>query len=202
VDPFLDQFTARGILGAMITPAVLISASGTLTLSTSNRLGRVVDRIRVLQSEAEELKPDALDPETVEKRTLISGQLAHLTVRIHFLQTAITILYVAIGLLVGTSIAIGASATANWAFGWLPVGMGLLGATALFFASMLLVREARLAVRSTLLEVEYVKRVVARRTGLPEAAIPNIDLTDLLPGGRWFRKLLTARGRNDQPPPG
>jgi hypothetical protein len=30
----------------MITPALLISASGTLSLSTANRLGRVVDRIR------------------------------------------------------------------------------------------------------------------------------------------------------------
>ena len=32
----------------MITPAVLISASGTLVLSTSNRLTRVVDRVRSL----------------------------------------------------------------------------------------------------------------------------------------------------------
>ncbi|HYU33146.1 MAG TPA: DUF2721 domain-containing protein [Thermoanaerobaculia bacterium] len=30
----------------MIAPAVLISASGTLVLSTSNRLTRVVDRVR------------------------------------------------------------------------------------------------------------------------------------------------------------
>jgi len=37
---------------AMITPAVLISASGTLVLSTGNRLGRIVDRVRVLTAEA------------------------------------------------------------------------------------------------------------------------------------------------------
>jgi len=36
------------VLGAMITPAVLISASGVLVLSTSNRVGRTVDRVRAL----------------------------------------------------------------------------------------------------------------------------------------------------------
>ena len=38
------------ILGAMITPAVLISACGVLVLSTSNRVGRTVDRVRSLAS--------------------------------------------------------------------------------------------------------------------------------------------------------
>lgn len=36
----------------MITPALLISACGTLVLSTSNRLSRVVDRVRVLTAES------------------------------------------------------------------------------------------------------------------------------------------------------
>lgn len=54
MSPFpFDAPAAGEILGAMITPAVLISASGTLTLSTSNRLGRIVDRARVLHTEAE-----------------------------------------------------------------------------------------------------------------------------------------------------
>ena len=37
-----------GILTTMITPAVLISACAGLILSTSVRLGRVVDRVRAL----------------------------------------------------------------------------------------------------------------------------------------------------------
>jgi hypothetical protein len=44
------------ILGAMITPAVLISASGVLVLSTSNRVGRTVDRVRALATEVERLQ--------------------------------------------------------------------------------------------------------------------------------------------------
>ena len=39
---------ALAVLTAMITPAVLISACGALILSTSTRLGRVVDRVRAL----------------------------------------------------------------------------------------------------------------------------------------------------------
>ena len=36
-------------LTAMVTPTLLISATGSLVLSTSTRLGRVVDRVRELE---------------------------------------------------------------------------------------------------------------------------------------------------------
>ena len=165
--PF-DSPAAGDILGAMITPAVLISASGTLTLSTSNRLGRIVDRVRVLQSEAEQLPPwDATDAEALEKRAQIADQIARQAQRIFLLQATLITLYIAIGLLVGSSLAIGISAVARGWFAWLPVVLGLLGALALFVSSMLLIREARLAVKSTLSELDYIERMVARRTGAP-----------------------------------
>ena len=43
------------VLTAMITPAVLISASGTMILSSSTRLGRVVDRTRSLSDRLQEI---------------------------------------------------------------------------------------------------------------------------------------------------
>ncbi len=55
--------SALSVLTAMITPAVLISACGTMILSTSTRLGRVVDRVRALSDRLEELansKPDVM----------------------------------------------------------------------------------------------------------------------------------------------
>jgi len=52
VDPTLS---AVAVLTAMITPAVLISACGSMILSTSSRLGRVVDRVRALSDKLEEL---------------------------------------------------------------------------------------------------------------------------------------------------
>ena len=47
-EPFQNLPSALTILTSMITPALLISATGTFILSTSNRLGRVVDRVRVI----------------------------------------------------------------------------------------------------------------------------------------------------------
>lgn len=173
--PMFDAPTAGDILGAMITPAVLISASGTLTLSTTNRLGRIVDRVRVLHAQAQELPPwDETDLDALDKRALIADQIARQTQRIGILQGAVITLYIAISLLVGASLAVGLSAVAKGRLGWVPVGLGLLGATALFVGAVFLIREARLAVRSTLAELEYVKRMVARRTGAPlPSASPN-----------------------------
>jgi hypothetical protein len=42
-------------LTAMITPALLISATGSMVLSTSTRLGRVIDRVRQLTCQLEDL---------------------------------------------------------------------------------------------------------------------------------------------------
>ena len=42
-------------LTAMVTPTLLISATGSLVLSTSTRLGRVVDRVRELESRLSDL---------------------------------------------------------------------------------------------------------------------------------------------------
>jgi Protein of unknown function (DUF2721) len=160
-----DSVVATEVLGAMITPAVLISASGTLVLSTSNRLTRVVDRVRVLADEALGLhqhEPD--DAGTHErKRSLIEDQLTRLSQRALLLRTALSTLYLAIGLLVATSISIGLVALVEWRYGWVPVALGLAGASALLVASLMLIREARLAVGSTLREMEFVRQVVGRR---------------------------------------
>jgi hypothetical protein len=155
---------AGEILGAMITPAVLISASGTLVLSTSNRLGRVVDRIRSLATTAEELPDVSVEPGVVEKRELISYQVEIQTRRLRMLQSAVIVLYTAIGLLVGASLAVGLSAAAGWALAWVPVGFGLVGASALLFGASVLVRESRLAVKGTLHELDHIWKVVERKT--------------------------------------
>jgi hypothetical protein len=157
---------AGEILSVMITPAVLISASGTLVLSTSNRLGRVVDRIRKLATLAEELPEVSVNLEVIEKRALIAQQIDYLTKRLRLLQSAVIVLYSAIGLLVGSSLAIGLSSAAGWALSWVPAGFGLLGATALLYAASVLVRESRLAVKGTLHELDHIRKVVERKTSV------------------------------------
>jgi hypothetical protein len=161
---------AGEILGAMITPAVLISASGTLVLSTSNRLGRVVDRIRELTTIAEGMPEASAAVEDVEKRALIAQQIEYLTVRLLLLQSAIIVLYTAIGLLVGSSLAVGISSAANGLLEWVPVGFGLCGASALLYGAGVLVRESRLAVRGTIHELDHIRKVVARKTSTRASA--------------------------------
>jgi len=151
----------------MITPAVLISASGVLVLSTSNRVSRTVDRVRALAAEAERLQ---ISPERfsvpiqtkVSKRKLVADQLSQLSERAVLLRSAMTALYTTIGLLVGTSILVGIVALLQWRYSSLPVVVGFAGACALLYGSLLLVREARLAVRSTLQEVSFAQEAVFR----------------------------------------
>ena len=153
-------FSASEVLGAMITPAVLISASGTLVLSTSNRLTRVVDRVRTLAGEAERLRKEGIEEET--RTRLIAEQLPALSRRALLLRSALTALYAAIGLLVATSIAVGVVAVLGWAYGWVPIVLGLAGACALLYGSLLLVREARLAIGFTLRELTEIQAMVNR----------------------------------------
>jgi len=113
-----DLLSASEVLAAMITPAVLISASGTLAFSTSSRPGRVVDRVRVLGAEAERLGTGEAGetPDQRERWLLISDQLTRLSDRVLLLRTSMTALYTAIGLLLSTSIAVGVVALFRWAY--------------------------------------------------------------------------------------
>ena len=169
-----DLPPANEVLGAMITPALLISASGTLVLSTSNRLARVVDRVRALGKMAEDLTPPDGTPaaEVEDRRQLITEQLGKLSARIGYLVPAIATLYTAIGMLVASSISVAVAAVLQWRTAWLPVLLGLVGVCALFYASTLLVREVRLAAATTLNEMNYVRRVMARKTAVFEVKAP------------------------------
>src|ERR1700732_4034944 len=114
------------VLTAMITPAVLISASGTMILSTSTRLGRVVDRGRSLSDLLHSRPDDKREDELLdEKRAMLFDQLDKLTSRSRFLQRALTTFYLAVGVFVATSVAIGVVSFFNGRAGWVPVALGL-----------------------------------------------------------------------------
>jgi hypothetical protein len=154
----------------MITPAVLISAGGTLVLSTSNRLSRVVDRVRMLAADADRLEPADGPPSVrsqreAHKRVLLTSQLRDLWKRAILLRSAIAALYVAIGLLIATSIGVGIFTAFGFDYGFIPITLGMLGTGGLLWATGLLVREARLAIASTLEEVEYAGAVLRRGAG-------------------------------------
>jgi hypothetical protein len=144
------------LLSAMITPAVLISASGTLILSTSTRLARVVDRVRDLANLSETLFTASGGARFVELRVRdIDRQLNIQTRRGRLLQRALTCFYVALGIFVGTAIAIALVSYVS-PVGWLPGLLGITGMLVLFYGCMILLRETRLALTAVDSEMTFV----------------------------------------------
>ena len=157
--PFLQVQSlnaALAVLAAMITPALLISASGTFILSTSTRLGRVVDRARAISDRMEELwTPEAPRLLLEARRAMLSDQLARLRVRATKLQRSLTSLHLAASMFVLTSVFIGVVAIFQLPIYWLPVVLGVVGACFLLYGSLLLITEARLAVDSLKVEMDF-----------------------------------------------
>jgi hypothetical protein len=151
--------SALAVLTAMITPAVLISACGALILSTSTRLGRVVDRVRSLIDRFEEMSQSGEETQLFEERRLVLfDQLDRLTTRARLLQRAMTVFYLSLGAFVLTSVAIGllSAATGAAGYAWLSVALGLLGSSGLFYGSVLLIFEARLALSTINAEMDFI----------------------------------------------
>src|SRR5262252_1517637 len=105
--PFAPGQTSLSILGAMITPAVLISACGTLIFSTSNRLARIVDRVRELSRSIDTLFSDEGVKFVEERHAELERQIAIHALRSRLIQHSLTSFYVALGIFVGTTISIG-----------------------------------------------------------------------------------------------
>jgi hypothetical protein len=160
----MDSNSTIAVLTAMITPAVLISACGSMILSTSSRLGRVVDRVRTLSDRWEAMTDDEKQTaEATEKQAVLFEQLDKLTSRARILQRSMVTFYLGLGMFVTTSVAIGVVAfTNNSRYNVIPVVLGLAGACFLFYGSMLLIFEARLALGTIHSEMDYIWRLSKR----------------------------------------
>lgn len=157
-----DLSSALAILTAMITPAVLISACGTLILSTSTRLGRGVDRMRSLGNRLEELAHTKNDQEIElyeERRKFIYQQIFGVARRNRFLQRAMQAFYLGLSIFISCSVSIGIVAATGRGYEWLPAVLGLTGALCLFYGSILLILETRLASRVLFEELDFVLRL-------------------------------------------
>lgn len=152
------QSATLSVLTLMITPAVLISASGTLILSTSNRLSRVVDRVRDLADRTEELATSTVELSLRdERRKMIYEQLAQLIRRAKTLRLGLTILYLSVCCFILTSFFLGLIGLTWEISHWVPVATGLMGASALLLASLVLIVEAHLAARSLNVELDFIQ---------------------------------------------
>ena len=151
---FSAPSAALAVLSAMITPAVLISACGTLVLSTSTRLARVIDRVRQMSDKVQDLEdhPDRVR-NSAERRALLRRSLSTLARRGRLLQFSLTLFYLGVAIFVATSVAIGIVAAGWTHMVWVPVALALVGALMLLGGSMVLIAESRIALVSTLAEM-------------------------------------------------
>ena len=142
------------VLSAMFTPAVLISACGTLIFSTSTRLARVVDRVRELSRVIEQFSRDENADFPEERHIEVDRQIAIHARRVQFIQRSLTSFYLSLSMLVAATVAIGFVAVFNRA-AWLPNALGIVGTVCLFYGCITLIAETRLALRSVKSEMEF-----------------------------------------------
>ena len=145
------------VLGAMITPAVLILASSSLLITTSSRSVRCVDRVRERAVELQALGKGH-DEGTEKRRNHLFKQLEINTRRARLLQKAMSRLYLGISFFIATSVSIGVISLLHVDLGFVPMVLGFVGAFLLFSASVYLIFESRLALATTFEEMDYIDR--------------------------------------------
>lgn len=147
------QFVANNpfaVLTAIVAPAILTNACSVLALGTSNRLGRVVDRTRIVTRDITSCATGS--QEYVEW----TAQLRALQRRVDMLLPALRLIYAALGLFASTALISVAGSMAAY-FGQrllfrLGVALAFIAGTSavagLAVACYFMVNETRLAVRS------------------------------------------------------
>ena len=159
-------------LTAMITPALLISATGSLVLSTSTRLGRVVDRVRSLEIRMGELifAEDKQAIPLYEKRVeVVLDLIDKVTTRSRLLQRAMTTFYYGLMFFILTSVAIALVGLFD-IYRWLPIPIGVVGIMYLFYGSLLMLRETRMANATINAEMDFTWEL-ARKVAPQDVAV-------------------------------
>jgi len=131
--------SAQAIIAAMITPALLILASGSLIATALVRLARVVDRLRKLA----EARGPLGDAETVgrhKQRALCA-------------ESAVQRFFAAIVCFVLAGLAVAADHFAAGALFLVPVGVTMLGMGLIVWGCADMLRECRLATQQILAEI-------------------------------------------------
>jgi hypothetical protein len=121
----------------MITPAILILATGNLVASTLTRLGRITDRARVLI----QLRRDYRLHEDFQGASAYDGLLRGYVRRAWLVERALSAYYLAIGLFVAASLAIAFDAAVHNALPWLASSFVVAGAILLLIGTLLVFLE-------------------------------------------------------------
>jgi hypothetical protein len=199
VDPRALSSTIE-FLTAMITPALLISATGSLVLSTSTRLGRVVDRVRDLEQRLSELITieDKSAVPLYEKRVdTVVSLLDKVTSRARILQKAMGTFYYGLGFFVLTSVSIALVGIFPAVYRWLPIPIGIVGIMYLAWGSVLMLRETRMATATVNAEMDFTWALAAAVA--PKEVIGKYTYN--VHGRRRFRSKISGAPAGEEAPP-
>jgi len=170
-------------LSAMITPAIFLTANGSLIISTSNRMSRIVDRIRVLNDLADRIGRGGSDHDFPGERLLnVNEELDRLVWRGNRIRYALVALYLAFGSFVGTSLTLAMDVwTGRHSLIFLPTLLAILGVFLMLTACVNLVTEALEALRGNRRELLFYRSLQAKRSsqfsGVREGASPGQSLS-------------------------
>jgi uncharacterized protein DUF2721 len=136
-----SSLPSLSIISAMITPAILILASGNLVASTLTRLGRIVDRARTLIDQLAECQArgDSRGSASLIEKLRIYRR------RSLFVGRALSAYYAAIGFFIVTSLVIAFDNFIRPLVAWLPVALSVMGVVLLLLGTVALVVETNLA---------------------------------------------------------
>ena len=151
-------------LTAMVTPTLLISATGSLVLSTSTRLGRVIDRVRDLEKRLGEMiyVEDKSEVPLYDKRLeVIVDLLDKTTSRSRILQRAMAAFYYGLGFFILTSVTIAVAGLFN-IYRWLPIPIGVIGILFLLYGAILMIRETWMATATINAEMDFTWELARR----------------------------------------
>jgi len=152
------------VLSAMLTPAIFLTANGSLIISTSNRISRVTDRIHQLNELRDMISRGLGGLDFPEVRmAFIERQLDTLTRRADRIRHGLALQYGSFALFVATSLVLAFDAWIEHLIAFLPTATAIVGVLLMLGSSVSLVREALAAIAGNQAEIRFYDELHRRR---------------------------------------
>jgi hypothetical protein len=143
---------AQNVIAGMITPALLILASASLVATALVRLGRVVDRSRILIA--------AIGAGNVRDRAEMRAALDHHRRRAVYAERSVALFFLAVLIFVLDCLCLGVDHFSGNHLTWLPISFAIGGMALLCAGAAYMVVESRLGAH------QIVSEIVQARNGL------------------------------------
>lgn len=144
----------------MLTPVILILATTSILGVTHQRLSRALERARKMWEQMLHF-PEVQGHAELEQvaHDHLSFLIKKVSKRARLLQKAMMVLYISLSLFVGTSVAIGTLVLTRSGNYWIPMLFEILGVGLLFYSTIILIVESRIAAKAVKFETTFVLKV-------------------------------------------